>query len=100
MPGLSLYSVTGLELRVRNENWFSKSDYRLMPAICIAFCRILQESSAILYTFIKLPFVFKTFVLSIIEWLLKTGFTVLYFWPDPTAVSQYLSVFILPQSFI
>ena len=34
------------------------------------------EQSAILLTFIKLPFVFKTFVLSIFEWLLKTGFTV------------------------
>ena len=30
-----------------------------------------------LLTFIKLPFVFKTFVLSIFEWSLKTGFTVL-----------------------
>ena len=28
-------------------------------------------------TFIKLPFVFKTFVLSILEWPLKTGLTVL-----------------------
>ena len=33
------------------------------------------EHSAILSTFIKLPFVFKTFVLSIFEWPLKTGFT-------------------------
>ena len=30
-----------------------------------------------LHKFIKLPFVFKTFVLSIFEWPLKTGFTVL-----------------------
>ena len=35
------------------------------------------EHSEILLTFIKLPFVFKTFVLSIFEWPLKTGFTVL-----------------------
>ena len=35
-----------------------------------------REHSAILSTFIKLPFVFKTFVLSIFEWPLKTGFTV------------------------
>ena len=35
-----------------------------------------REHSAILLTFIKLPFVFKTFVLSIFEWPLKTGFTV------------------------
>ena len=34
------------------------------------------EHSAILSTFIKLPFVIKIFVLSISEWLLKTGFTV------------------------
>ena len=35
-----------------------------------------REHSAMLSTFIKLPFVFKTFVLSIFEWPLKTGFTV------------------------
>ena len=35
------------------------------------------EHSAILSTFIKLPFVLKTFVLSILEWPLKTGFTVM-----------------------
>ena len=37
-----------------------------------------KEHSAIFSTFIKLPFVFKTFVLSIFEWLLnnKTDFTV------------------------
>ena len=29
-----------------------------------------------LSTFIKLPFVIKIFVLSVFEWLLKTGFTV------------------------
>ena len=36
-----------------------------------------EEHSAILLTFIKLPFVIKIFVLFFIEWLLKTGFTVL-----------------------
>ena len=41
------------------------------------YCRMLQgEHSAILSTFIKLPFVIKVFVLSIFEWLLKTGLTV------------------------
>ena len=41
------------------------------------YCRMLQwEHSAILSTFIKLPFVIKIFVLSIFEWSLKTGFTV------------------------
>ena len=34
------------------------------------------EHSAILLTFIKLPFVIKIFVLSSFEWRLKTGFTV------------------------
>ena len=41
------------------------------------YCRILPlEHSAILLTFIKLPFVIKIFVLSIFEWPLKTGLTV------------------------
>ena len=35
-----------------------------------------KERSAIFSTFINLPFVFKTFVFSIFEWPLKTGFTV------------------------
>ena len=51
-----------------------KTDYHLMQI------KVLQnaprEQSAILLTFIKLPFVFKTFVLSIFDWSLKTGFTV------------------------
>ena len=37
---------------------------------------MLLEHSAILSTFINLPFVIKIFVLSIFEWPLKTGFTV------------------------
>ena len=41
------------------------------------YCRMLQgEHSAILSTFIKLPFFIKTLVLSIFEWPLKTGFIV------------------------
>ena len=43
------------------------------------YCRMLKgEHSAIHLTFIKLPFDIKTmtFVLSIFEWPLKTGFTV------------------------
>ena len=39
-------------------------------------CRMLQEHSAILLIFIKLPFVIKIFVLSIFEWPFYTGFTV------------------------
>ena len=42
------------------------------------YCRMLPlEHSAILSTFIKLPVVFKTFVLSIFEWPFYTGFTVI-----------------------
>ena len=37
---------------------------------------LLLEHSAILLTFIKLPFVIKIFVLSIFEWKFKTVFTV------------------------
>ena len=41
------------------------------------YCRMLQgEQSTILLTCIELPHGFKTFVLSIFEWPLKTGFTV------------------------
>ena len=41
------------------------------------YCRMLQgEHSAILLTFIKLPFVIKIYVLSIFEWPFYTGFTV------------------------
>ena len=48
-----------------------KTDYCLMQVKSTP-----REHSAILSTFIKLPFVFKIFVLSIFEWRLKTGFTV------------------------
>ena len=49
------------------------TDFRLMQVKSIAEC---SEHSAILSTFIKLPFVNKIFVLSIFEWPHKTGFTV------------------------
>ena len=45
-----------------------------MQVKSIAECS--KEHSAILSTFIKLPFAIKPFVLSIFEWPLKTGFTV------------------------
>ena len=37
------------------------------------------EHSAILSTYINLPFSIKTLVMSIFKWLLKTGFTVHYY---------------------
>ena len=70
-----LYSKTCLKrpLKKKIKIWFSKP--------IIAFAEILQnaprEHSAILSTFIKLPFAIKTFVLSVFEWPLKTGFTVI-----------------------
>ena len=39
-----------------------------------------KEHSAVLLICIKLPHGFKTFGLSIFEWLLKTGFTVTFCW--------------------
>ena len=51
--------------------------YRLSLNTGQKYCRMLQgEHSAILSTFIKLPFPIKTFVLSIFKWPLKTEFTV------------------------
>ena len=42
------------------------------------YCRMIQgEHSAILSTFIELPYAIKIFVLYIFEWLLSTDFTVL-----------------------
>ena len=47
------------------------------------YCRMLPlEHSAIVLTFIKLPFVIKIFVLSIFEWPLKTAFTVMKYVND------------------
>ena len=41
------------------------------------YCRMLQrEHSAILSTFVKLPFVIKIFISSHFEWALNTGITV------------------------
>ena len=57
----------------KTENWFSRSLNAGQK-----YCRMLQgERSAILLTFIKLPFVIKFFVLSVFEWPFYTGFTVL-----------------------
>ena len=52
-----------------------KTNYRLMQVKSIAECS-KGEHSAILSTFIKIPFAIKTFVLSFFEWPLKTDFTV------------------------
>ena len=52
-----------------------KTNNRLMQVKSIAESRI---HSAVLLTCIKLPHSFKTFVFSIFEWPLKTGFTVCF----------------------
>ena len=52
------------------------------------YCRMLQESILQYFrpSLSYLPFVFKTFVLNIFEWPLKTGFTVGY--TEMTATSS------------
>ena len=42
----------------------------------INYCLMQVKSIAECLTYIKLPFVFKNFILSIFEWLLKTDLTV------------------------
>ena len=50
------------------------------------------EHSAILSTFIKLPFVIKIFVLSIFKWPLKTGLFVDALWsPAGKGLNSWLS---------
>ena len=60
------------------ENGHSQKDNKLESLNAgQKYCRMLKgEHSAILLTFIKLPFVIKIFVLSIFEWPFYTGFTV------------------------
>ena len=54
------------------------------------YYRMLQEEhSEILSTCIKLPFVIKMFVLSIFEWPLKTGFTVLHWYGYMTQSTNF-----------
>ena len=56
------------------KNWFQD---KLSLNVGQNYCRMLHgEHSAILSTFIKLPFVIKIFVLSMFEWPFFTGFTV------------------------
>ena len=71
------YRKTCLKLPLKKNTKIGFQD-RLSLNAGQKYCRMLQqEHSAILSTFIKLPFVIKICVLSIFEWPLKTGFTVL-----------------------
>ena len=54
--------------------FFFKTDNRLMQVKSIAEFSV--NHSAVHLTFIKIPHGFQTLVLSIFEWPLKTGFTV------------------------
>ena len=64
-----LYSKTGLKRPLKKRPKIGFVD-RLSLNAGQKHCRMLPlEHSAILSTFIKLPFVVKTFVLSIFEWL-------------------------------
>ena len=54
------------------------STFIKIPFVIKIFVLSNFEHSAILSTFIKLPFVIKTFVLSNFEWPLETGFTVIW----------------------
>ena len=84
------FPLTVLDLLIRNITKYSKTCVQRplfkRPKICFQgqlslnagqkYCRMLQgEHSAILLTFIKLPFVIKIFVLSIFEWPFYTGFS-------------------------
>ena len=73
------YSKTCLKRPLKKKTKIGFQD-RILLNVGQKYCRMLQgEHSAILSTFIKLPFVIKILVLSIFEWLLKTGFTVVQF---------------------
>ena len=85
---VKIYSRTRLK-RPLKKNTKIGFQYQISLDAGQMYCRMLQgEHSAILSTFIKLPFVFKMFVLSIFKWPLKTGFTVItMYWKtteDPT----------------
>ena len=65
--------------------------YRLSINAGQEYCKMLQdEHSAILSTFIKMPFSIETFVSSIFKWPLKTGFTVMG--PDLVLLLKTLGV--------
>ena len=59
------------------------------------YCRIApREHSAVLLTFIKLPFVVKIFVLNFFEWPFYTGFTAVSFIQYAFCFIQYAFCFI------
>ena len=72
----SLYSKTCLKWPLSKRPQIGFQDKSLLNA-SQKYCRmLLGEHSAILSTFIKLPFVIEIFILSIFEWPFYTGFPV------------------------
>ena len=90
--GDKIYSKTCLKWPLKkDQNLFFKTDCRLMQVKRIAECSLSS-------TCIKLPYVFETFILSIFEWPLKTGFVmglsavcVIVVFPDHTHYFFYCS---------
>ena len=76
MSWFKKYSKTCVNVMatLKKTNICFQTNYCLMQIKSIAECH--REHSAIRSTFIKLPCVFKIFVLSIFEWPFYTGFTV------------------------
>ena len=73
---LAHYSKTCVKWPLSKRQKIGFQDQLLLNA-AQKYCRMLQgELSAILSTFIKLPFVVKIFALSIFEWPFYTDFTV------------------------
>ena len=75
----SFLNENGRETCLKRPQWNDqklvfKTDYRLMKVKSIAECS--KRTFCNNMTFIKLSFVIKTIVLSIFEWPLKTGFTI------------------------
>ena len=71
-----IYSKTGVKQPLSKRQKIGFQDELSLNA-GQKYCRMFQgEHSAILSTFIKVPFVMKIFALSIFEWPFYTGFTV------------------------
>ena len=74
---VGFYSKTCLKRPLKKKTKFCFQDGLSLNA-GQKYCRMLQgEHSAMLSTFIELPFAIKAFDLSIFEWPLKTGCIVL-----------------------
>ena len=77
-PGVLIYSKTRVKRPPsKDRKLVLKTNNCLIQVKSIAECSI-GEHSAILLTFIKLPFTNKIFVLSVFEWPLYTGFTAIF----------------------